>query len=455
MRRIIVASAVVLGSLVVPREVLAAGLTVARFGAEHGHPMTTEPTAVYYNPSGIADSEGGHVFGDVTLAFRRASYEHARASTDATDPTGAEGANTGRATLSNVIAEPFVGATYRIQRFALGAAFYTPFGGQNSWDENGAYRGNATAPGAVDGVQRWYAISGVLRSSYFTLATAYSFGPVSVGVSANLIQTVADTVQARNSNGGDDVRTEGRAWLDAHSWDPSLGLGVTVTPLRDKSTLRLGLSYQSQPNLGGGIVTKGTLHTSFAGRRADSDVRFTTDLPDVLRAGVAYRPREDVEVRLFGDYQRWSVLDHQCIYLASSRCNLNPDGSAQPGSAVILNFVRNWHDTFGVRAGGSYWMDPRLELLAGVGYTSKAVPDSTLEPALLDFDAVSASAGAVFAYLGPVRIATTYTHVFYLPRDTTGRSLHPTFAAPSNSPDSSGKYTLALDLLNVNADVRF
>jgi long-chain fatty acid transport protein len=54
-----------------------------------------------------------------------------------------------------------------------------------------------------------------------------------------------------------------------------------------------------------------------------------------------------------------------------------------------------------------------------------------------------------------VRLATTYTQVFYLSRDTTGQSEHATFAAPSRSPDSSGKYSLALGLVNVNLDVAF
>ena len=455
MTRIAPAISVCLAGALAPASALGAGLSVARFGGEHGTPMTTEATAIYYNPSGLADSEGGHAFGDLNLAFRGASYEHAKAPTDTPVPAGAEGANTGRATLFNVIAEPFVGATYKIQRFAIGAAFYVPFGGQNSWDENGAFRGNTAFPGAVDGVQRWYAIEGELRSSFFSLAGATRVGPVSFGVSVNLINTVVNTVQARNSTGSDDVRTEGRAWLDTSSWDPSFGVGLTVTPLRSKDELRLGLSYQSLPRVVGGITTDGMLHTSFGGRRSDADVGFTTNLPDVVRAGASYRPLKQLELRLFGDYQRWSVLEHQCVYLKGSTCNLNADGSAQAGSTVILNFVRQWHDTFGVRAGASYWTSPNLELLAGAGYSSNAVPNRTLEPALLDLDAVTVAAGAIFTLFERVRLATTYTQVIYISRDTTGQSAHPTFASPSRSPDSSGKYALALGLLNVNVDVAF
>jgi long-chain fatty acid transport protein len=440
-------------ALATPGVARASGLSVARFGGEHGTPMTTDATAIYYNPSGIADSEGGHAYGDLGVAFRGATYDHARAASDAADPAGSAGANTGHASLFNVIFEPFVGATYGLGHFAFGAAFYTPFGGQNDWNKNEDFRGSNRFPGAVDGVQRWYAIQGELRSSFFSLAGAYSFGPVSIGVSANLIDTVANTVQARNTTGDNDVRTEGRAWLEAHSWDPSLGVGLTVKPIPKK--LRLGLSYQSRPGFGGGIRAKGLLHTVFAGSRSDNDIAFTTDLPDVVRGGAAFRPVDALELRLFGDYQRWSVLEHQCIMLAASSCPINADGRAQAGSDVILNYVRDWHDTFGVRAGASYWTSPDVELVLGAGYTSNAIPSKTLEPALLDFNAVTAAAGAVFSLFGRMHLATTYTQVFYLSRDTTGQSVHPTLAGQSKSPDSSGKYTLAVGLVNVNVDFAF
>ncbi|HMJ10332.1 MAG TPA: hypothetical protein VK524_02945, partial [Polyangiaceae bacterium] len=39
----------------------ASGFATARFGSEHGHPTTTNATAIYYNPAGIAESRGTHV----------------------------------------------------------------------------------------------------------------------------------------------------------------------------------------------------------------------------------------------------------------------------------------------------------------------------------------------------------------------------------------------------------
>ena len=100
-------------------------------------------------------------------------------------------------------------------------------------------------------------------------------------------------------------------------------------------------------------------------------------------------------------------------------------------------------------------MNHDVELLAGLGFVSNAVPNSTLEPALLDFNALTASVGAVFEIFDRLHVGTTYTHLFYFSRDTTGQSIHPTLQGPSRSPDSGGNYTLALGLLNVNLDFAF
>ena len=45
------------------------------------------------------------------------------------------------------------------------------------------------------------------------------------------------------------------------------------------------------------------------------DYRHT--LPDIIRLGVAYRPSSQLELRLFGSYERWSLFDNMCILNAA------------------------------------------------------------------------------------------------------------------------------------------
>jgi long-chain fatty acid transport protein len=122
--------AVVLGAL----DAGASGFATARFGNEHGHPTTGNPTAIYYNPAGLALSDGTHLYADGLFALRRATYTHRAAPSDTPEPPDASGANTGEATLLNFVAAPMLGASTRLGSFALGAGAYVPFGGSERWE---------------------------------------------------------------------------------------------------------------------------------------------------------------------------------------------------------------------------------------------------------------------------------------------------------------------------------
>jgi long-subunit fatty acid transport protein len=204
------------------------------------------------------------------------------------------------------------------------------------------------------------------------------------------------------------------------------------------------------------MVASGTLKTVFSSGLLDTNaVDFTTDLPDVLRAGAAYRPRRDVELRLFGDFQTWSVLVRQCVVRTGSSCEINPDGSARPGSNVIVNQPREFHDTFGVRASASYWTSEHVELVFGAGFASNAIPARTYEPAILDGDAVTLSAGTVLAVLPQLSLGFGYMQLLYLSRDTIGQNVTPVLLSPSRGPDPGGKYSLQAGVFTISADFAF
>jgi long-subunit fatty acid transport protein len=277
---------------------------------------------------------------------------------------------------------------------------------------------------------------------------------VTIGVVGNLIQTVVEVIQAREPTAENDVQNEGRSLLDVSGWNGSMGFGVTYKAIPNK--LRFGISYQSRPGFAGGMVASGTLKTVFSNGSLDTNsVNFSTDLPDVFRAGAAYRPSHDVELRLFGDFQTWGVLVRQCVYRTGSSCEINPDGSARSGSQVILNVPREFHDTFGVRASVSYWTSEQVELLFGAGYASNAIPAHTYEPGILDGNAVTLSAGAVWSVIPRLSLGLGYMQLLYLNRNTTGQSAIPELLSPSRSPDPGGKYAVQAGVINATVDFAF
>lgn len=434
----------------------ASGFSTARFGGEHGYPVTFNPTAIYYNPSAIAESEGYHVFVDGSIAFRTASYDHSASSSDVPEPPDAQGANTGKATLFNVAAAPMIGATGKFGDFALGLAWYVPFGGASTWDKDEDWE-TSRYPGPVDGEQRWYSISGTLRTMYWTLGAAYKIPNtgLSVGVSGSLIRAEVKTIRARNADGLDGIATEGRSYIDVGDWAWGFGLGATYEAIPKK--LFIGASYTSRPNVAGGMALDGELINNF-GSRSVTAIDFRQDLPDIVRLGGRWKVRDNVELRLHGDWTRWSQMDKQCLVPDNAEgCRVDENGGAIPGDPEqpVQNLPRNWQDAFGVRAGGSFFVNPMVEVFAGLGYDSNAIPDESLDPALTDFHDVSAALGGRLTLGKHIGVAASWTQFFYFSRDTTGKSENAAFVQPSRGPDAGGKYTQRIGVLNLNLEATF
>jgi long-chain fatty acid transport protein len=449
--RVILATAVVAW----PCEAAAAGFATARFGGEHGSVVTTNPTALYYNPAGIGFSEGIHLFLDGNLALRNATWSHTHAPSDPADPPGAEGANTGQAHLFNVFGAPALGATMKFGRLAVGAGLFVPFGGRESWDANDQFK-NSQFPLAAGGVQRWHIIDGALTFIYAAVGASYRFGPLSVGIAGNLVFSSVSFSQAKNPTGAPDTAQEGRANLDVSGTNGSFGAGVMLEVVPQR--LWLGASYQSQPGVGPQTLT-GTLKLatpySMPPVSTDYKVSFSEALPDIVRAGARWRPIEDVELRVFGDFTRWSVLRTQCVGLQDRPCAVLPDGSAPDGAGTLTNFRRYWNDTYGVRAGASYWLRPEVEFFAGAGFETAATPDGTLEPGLMDADNIDGALGGRFLIANWFYLAVSYTHLQFLNRDNTGSSNLANAQFPTRQQDGGGRYTQWVGLVDLNAEKSF
>lgn len=481
-------------TIVAPSTAHASGIAVARFGGEHGHPTTDNPTAIYYNPAGIALRPGTRIFLEGSLAGRWASYQRPESaiSSETNTPEGARDANAGTAKVSNALFSPFFGVTsdFGTKFFAAGAALYFPFGGQAVWKQNDKYAsGDAAAqyPGANDGVQRWHTIDGKVRSMYITGAVAFNIHQIglSIGATGSAIRSEVDTIRARNPDGTDDLVgtdgfiKEGRSWLKAKGWQGSFSVGA-IWNWRQK--LWIGASYTAQPNVVGGMTLTGNLRNAFPpGGASDTPIDFTQSLPDIIRLGFRVRPIERLELRLFADYTRWSVADKQCILDRSNpdrRCDpvnagnaltepenygfakdpTDPDqveAAADSVEGVTQILPRFWKDAGGVRAGASYWFIPNVEGFVGLGYDSTAVRPATLDAALLDTHKMSVSLGARWQIVRQVAIAMTVSDIIYFKTDTKGQSLLSKFRGPAGQPSGDGIYKQNILVGQLYLDLHF
>ncbi len=470
----------------------ASGFAAARFGGEHGNPTETNASSIYYNPAGFGLSENGtQLMLDFSLAFRTATFDRAEgqispyADGDPFAPGAAlEGqgdeavdANAGESTLNNTIYSPMIGVTTNFgvdMPLKLGLAFYAPFGGQAVWDEDeNADAKNAIFPGSGDDSVRWFSIDGTIRTLALSLALAYEIESInlSFGLAGNLLLSDIVTLRARNADGTDNLVTpdgrlkEGRSFVDVSSTDYSIGVGTLWEAMEDQ--LWVGLSWQSRPNLTGEMIYEGTLDNALAtAEPSTSDVKFTSTLPDIYRLGARFRPVPAWELRLFGDYTRWSAVDQQCLLDATvsnddleTVCEITESGAranTTPDSGKIVQvFKRDWQDAFGVRLGASWFFSDKLEFTAGAGYDGNAIPDETLDPALMDMNKLTFSLGTHIMFTDYFQLGVTGTEVLYFERDTSETGATNSFEAPSRQPGNGGVYNQNIFVLNTNARFLF
>lgn len=433
-----------------PAPALAAGFGVARFAAEHGHPTTDNASAIFYNPAALTLADESRALFDVTVSLRRLSYTRVRQPEDALDPPDAMDANVGRAEATNVLVGPALAGAFTWSGLHFGIGWFTPFGGAVSWNERRRFAAHPRLPGPVDGVQRWHSIEGQLYTTALSAAVARRVGSsFGVGLAVNLLGSRIDELRARG-DGSNDVEREGRALLRASGLAVSVAAGVIYEPLPHR--LWLGLSYQSRPNLGARTALTGTAEGNL-GTSTRAEVEVNHDLPDSVRFGVRYRPSRRVELRSFGDWTRWSTFARQCIVFEGGACRLQRDGSQGRSGSVIQNLPRDFHDSFGVRAGASVYLPSGLEVFSGLGFESQAVPEETLDAGIADFAGFSFALGVKGALSSRLSLSASYTHFVFLPRDVA--STLSRYRTPSRQPDASGHYEQFVGALNAHAELKF
>ena len=423
---------------------------MARFSGEHGHPTTDNPTALYFNPAALR-ARRFELFVDGLVGLRSVTYTRRAQPSDEAELPGAEGANVGRATLDNALASPSLWVALPLSsRLSLAAGVFTPFGGPISWDKREGFD-DSPYPGPVDGVTRYHAIEGLSISSYGSLGASYAVGDsgLRLGLALNGVYSRLEDVRAW-SGGGNGVAGEGRSLLEVDGLAWSFGAGAFYEDPAKR--WRLGLSYQSRPNVAGGIKLGGRLSNDIGGP-SSADVQLHEDLPDVVRLGVAYQARPNLELRAFGSWERWSAFKQQCVTNSAADCELLPNGGQPNGGKILQNVPRNFHDGFEGRLGASVWTSPGLELFSGIGVMSTAVPDQTLEASLPDFVGVTFSLGARGRVSDSLSVGGSLSHIVSPARD--GKSRFQDYDLPSKLPDASGHYTQSITYADLNVSVRF
>jgi len=457
------------GTLLGSSTVQAGGFMVARFGGEHGNPIASNPTSIYYNPAGLAGVKGTEIYAEGLLAFRKLDYTRPAAAADNAASRSAESiaAVSGKGGLNDTIPSPFLGVATNlgIEGLGLGAAFFVPFGAHAVFNHNDLFETNTAFPGAFNGPQRWQDIEGTIRSLYLSVGGAYQFPfGLRIGVAVNGVKNDIDDIKAFNADGTDNTSGEGRAWVKSHNYTLALGVGIQYSP-PSHPEVTVGLSYQSQPGFGK-TTQKGDARIKFgSAAELDPEVNVEQTLPDVFRLGFSYRVTKDFQISAWGAFERWSVFKSQCFTdknNPNARCAIDDRGQTTPEAVVISNIPRNWDNVFAIRFSGSYWVKPELELMAGFGYDGNAVPNDTMMVDLPDFENFEVTLALNYALMQQkLKLYLGFTQFIYLsrdippePRDASGNRIAP-YTPPTRQPDNAGHYTESVSLLTLGISYTF
>jgi long-subunit fatty acid transport protein len=434
----------------------------------HGQPGLANVYAVDFNPAALGGLHGTNIVVDGALAVGYVAYDRTTplspgSTNTAASPNGAAyvATNTGKNTAQIAGFIPFLGAStdFGTKSFFAGVAAYAPFGGTIKWQSASRWAGSTAFPGAVDGPQRWQSVS----VSDTSVATSLAFGArllderLSFGANVSLYSHQVQLNKAFNSDGSDDVTgptgvlKEGRAYLNVAGLNVGASLGVYWVPDADRR-LRLGASYTSQPGFGT-MRLPGTFQQRLGITPPGStDVDLLQTYPDIVRLGAAYQLTEDLDLRLHGQFVRWSVFTDACLVHRGQPCNLNADGSAVKQGQIIANDPAYFSDAWALHAGVGYWPRARAEMFFDLGLDSSAAPNDAQGRTLFDSFKVGGTVGLRYAVSRRIFLAGSYTEIYYLPVTVTSQGQK---KVPSAVPFANGSYASHLGFADANVALVF
>ncbi|GFO61850.1 OmpP1/FadL/TodX family outer membrane transporter [Geomonas silvestris] len=376
-----------------------------------------DPSALFYNPAGIAFLPGAQVnLGGLTIIVPQTQF------TGTTPLSGNPPFDIGNSVVTehakrDIFIAPTFYATYSLEHlplsFGLGINSIYPLA--KSWDDSSAFRNQ------VQNVS--------IKPINFQPTVAYRFDDLNLSAAVGLDVTYAmvSLQRAAYSPGTSapfGAFELGSVGLDGTATGFGYNLGVAWRPRKD---LRFGVAYRSEVQLDitgdsnflatteAGFQAIGLAPPNFpyARARATSTASTSITLPDSLDLAVAWMPTDKLTLEFDATRTGWSSFDKLDIHFDS------PQFAAFNGHAD----PRNWQDAWGYKFGAQYAVNPQLDLRAGYSFDTTPVPDATVDPLLPDSDRHSFSIGSGI-HSGTTTLDLAYMWVHFTDRKVSNQDLN-------------------------------
>lgn len=484
----------------------ASGLDLLEVGGAYGTPAATNPTAIWWNPAGLAVGggtgfliEGAPVFGRVIGARSNPDYGDVTpfaAVGGAEYPTDPDYSGTDKATLSGVV--PFIGAktNFLVPGLGVGLGLAAPIarGGKvdNEWGANryALREGDIRSIHLMAGAGYQIANKIAFGASMSYVLTSY-YADVDTTLYPDVQNQVEELAGVRPEHQDPFIEQQGytttaifggeqgeeRGVLNGHAL--TFGAGVYVTPIGDKLGISLAYNHGYKVQNEGDVTLKFQCPPDF-----DPLARFGTEqqglcnstvqgtgsigyrLPGRLHLGVVLSPIERIRLEVMGGYVMWNVFkDYEIVTTVSPDALDVEDPTVAEDTAGLLSQNRLWARD----AKNSGWVgaDAKFKLntfLSGglrVIYDRRAIPTEALS---LNNNDASAIIPGVLLQVSPIPqlgLGLSYSRQFLATRTVTN-SVYGVTIDDANAkedryfyPSANGTYKGSIDRLGITLRGQF
>ena len=309
--------------------------------------LIDDPSAIYFNPGGLAGRKGFDASLGITLITPMLTFTHS------------DGDKT--STPFAVSTPPNLFLAFGItEDLSIGVGLFTPFGASSKW------------PKGWEG--QFKAQSSQLQSFDINPTIAYRIHPrLKLGVGFNAVRGTVQIARGLNF-----VDSQGSVLLGGSAWGYGWNAGVQVEIV--EKVLTFGATYRSSVNMG----FRGNAHFSnvpveFSGLLKDQAITADVTLPAQANFGFGITPMEGLRLGLDAHYTEWSSFTELAIRFADP---------------VLTNpLQKSWIDQVSLHVGGEYDVTSSVRFRLGFVYDPTPSPKATLTPDLPDSTRVKVSAG--------------------------------------------------------------
>jgi long-chain fatty acid transport protein len=338
--------------------------------------LADDPSAMYYNPAGLADNDKLVVMAGVTLIPYFSSFEGA-------NPYPGAGYKADMKT--QIFFPPQIYVAVPVAKgFNVSFGVWSPFGLSTAWDNPDTFAGRFLSQ-RVDlrqfaiGLQGSYAVT-----DWLSIGAGPEFRIGDVKLQRNV--PVFNPFTNRMVDAA-HVDVVGDGFQSKLTW----AAGIQLKPC---ARIRIGASYHGaasvdytgnstfypidtgNPQLNGVLASRLPFNVAVP-------TQTTIQFPGLLQLGASYGLTDRLTVELDADYTNWDVFNETVLHFDTV------DGKLVPQSVL----VHNWKNSWTYRVGLNYQAGRSLNVNAGLLVDKSPQPDSDVSPLLPDANRTGVSLG--------------------------------------------------------------